>query len=91
VAFSTIPSAAQTELQALATAKGFSGTIATTQNVIEYDEANGNSVYSLSVKATGTRNSGKTFTFMVTVASDQDGNPTVPPTDGGRFFRRRRH
>lgn len=104
VTFADIPAAAQTELQSLATGKG-AGTIASTQSVYEYDEANGNVVYSTSVKATGTRNNGNTFTFMVTVSSDANGNPTVPPDDGGGFgrgfgdddqggfgtFRRRRH
>jgi hypothetical protein len=84
ITFADVPAAAQTELQSLATAKG-AGTIADTQTAYEYDEANGNVVYSVNVQATGTRNNGNTFTFMVTVSSDANGNPTVPPDDGGGF------
>ncbi len=83
VQFSTIPTAAQTEIQTLATAKGYTGTIAGTQNVKAYNEANGTTVYSVRLPVSKTGNSGGTFTFMIQVSSDQSGNPTVPPSDGG--------
>lgn len=82
VQFSTIPAAAQTELQTLAAANGYTGTIADTQNVKAYDEANGTVIYSVRLPVTGTGRSGATYTFMIAVASDQSGNPTVPPTNG---------
>ncbi|MGE5608966.1 MAG: hypothetical protein ACM359_06915, partial [Bacillota bacterium] len=41
VQFSTLPEAAQTELQLLATAAGVTDPISATQNVVAYDEANG--------------------------------------------------
>src|SRR6185503_15252603 len=44
--FSSIPSAAQTELQALATDDS-AGTIATTQSVSAYDEGNGTTLYTV--------------------------------------------
>jgi hypothetical protein len=96
VQFSTIPPAAQTELQTLATDKGFTGTIDPTTKVTEYDEANGNVVYSVSVQVPKTRhNGGGTFNVMATVSSDANGNPTVPPDDGGfggfAFGNRRHH
>jgi hypothetical protein len=83
VQFSTIPTAAQTEIQTLATAKGYTGTIAATQNVKAYNEANGTTVYSVRLPVSKTGSSGGTFTFMIQVSSDQAGNPTVPPSDGG--------
>jgi hypothetical protein len=100
-----VPAAAQTELQALATDEG--ATLDTTGTVYVYDEANGTVIYSMKVSLSKTSNSGNTFTYMLTVSSDEDGNPTVPPTDGGGgdggwgdggggyggggFFGRRRH
>lgn len=84
VQFSTIPTAAQTELQTLATANGYTGTIAGTQNVKAYDEANGTVIYAVRLPVTGTSaKSGATYTYMIAVASDQNGNPTVPPSDHG--------
>jgi hypothetical protein len=80
VQFSTIPTAAQTELQTLATAAGVSGTIAATQNVKVYDEGNGTSVYAVTLSSTDSTTS---QTYLVTVASDQAGNPTVPPQNHG--------
>ena len=81
--FSAIPAAAQTELQALAAANGYSGTIAGTQKVIVYDEANGTTIYGVRLPVSGTSSkSGATYTYLISVASDQAGNPTVPPRDG---------
>lgn len=73
--FSTIPSAAQTELQTLATANGVAGTISSTQSVTVYNEGNGTTIYSVTLS--GTNSSSQTIN--VTVSSDQNGNPTVPP------------
>ena len=78
--FSSIPQAAQTELQALATADGITSTIAGTQSVTAYDEGNGTTVYSVTLSGTSST-TGNAIT--VTVASDQAGNPTVPPTGRG--------
>jgi hypothetical protein len=77
--FQSISAAAQAELQKIATADGMSATIATTQSVSVYDEANGTTVYSVTLSATtsrGTRN--------VTISVDQNGNPTTLP-NGGEF------
>jgi hypothetical protein len=79
--WASVPPAAQAELQALATDEG--ATLDTTGTVYVYDEANGTVIYSMKVSASKTGSSGNTFTYMLTVSSDQDGNPTVPPGDGG--------
>jgi len=47
-----------------------------------YDEANGTTVYAISVNVDKTASDGTAYTIMATVASDQLGNPTVPPEDG---------
>lgn len=77
-AFSAIPAAAQNELQTLATADGLTGTIAASQVVTAYSEGNGTTVYTATI--TGTNSSNASLT--VTVSSDENGNPTVPPRDG---------
>jgi len=77
--FSTIPAAAQSAIQALATANGVSGTIAATQSVTVYDEGNGTTIYSVSLTAT---NSTTSATYTLTISVDQAGNPTVPPNQG---------
>lgn len=81
--FSAIPALAQAELQKLATADGFSGTIATTQAVSAYDEANGTTIYTITVPATQTGDSGATISVNITLSVDQSGNPTVLPVDAG--------
>ena len=81
--FSTIPQAAQTELQTLATANGVATTIAATQSVNVYDEANGTTIYSVTLPASKTGSSGQTYTVNITISVDQAGNPTTPPQDGG--------
>ena len=54
------------------------------QNVQVYDEANGITIYSVTLQATKTgSNSGQTYMVNLTFAADQNGNPTVPPVDGG--------
>jgi hypothetical protein len=80
--FSKIPGAAQSQLQTLATANGYTATIDPATNVKVYDEANGTVIYSVKLPVTGTGKSGATYTFMIAVASDQSGNPTVPPMGG---------
>ncbi|HET6248714.1 MAG TPA: hypothetical protein VFE47_13510 [Tepidisphaeraceae bacterium] len=85
--FSTIPAPTQTEIQTLATADGVAGTIATTQNVQVYDEANGTTIYSVTLQASKTGStSGKTYTVNLTFAADQNGNPTTVPQNGGGDF-----
>lgn len=81
--FSTIPQAAQTELQTLATANGVTATIAATQSVNVYDEANGTTIYSVTLPASKTGSTGQTYAVNVTVSVDQAGNPTTPPQNGG--------
>jgi hypothetical protein len=81
VKFADIPPAAQTALQTLATNNGFTGTIADDASVKAYDEANGTVIYAVRLPVTGTGNSGSTYTYMIVVAADQSGNPTVPPGD----------
>jgi hypothetical protein len=79
--FSAIPTAAQTELQTLATADGFSGTIDPTLAVSAYDEANGTTVYTITVPASQS-GSGQTITVNITLSVDQSGNPTTLPVNG---------
>jgi len=79
VDFSTLPKAAQTALQTLATANGVSGTISSTQSVIAYNEGNGTTIYTVSLSTTDS--SSRTFTLTISV--DENGNPTVPPGRGG--------
>ena len=83
VQFQNIPKAAQTELQTLATANGVSGTISATQSVDAYDEANGTTIYSVTLSASKTGSSGQTYTFNITISVDQSGNPTTTPHDNG--------
>ena len=87
--FSTIPTAAQTELQSLATAEGSTDTIATTASVSVYTEASGVVLYSLQVSvpdatttSSSTTTSTTTSTHDVTLTVDASGNPTVLPAGG---------
>jgi hypothetical protein len=81
--FQTLPSAAKTELQTLANANGVSGVISPTQTVSVYAEANGTTIYSVTLSYNKTGSSGQTYTANLTVSVDQSGNPTTPPQDGG--------
>jgi sulfur transfer complex TusBCD TusB component (DsrH family) len=83
--FSALSSAVQTELQTLATADGVTTAIASTQTINVLTETNGTILYSATLSATGTDNSGSTYTFDVTVTVDSSGNPTTLPQDGGLF------
>jgi hypothetical protein len=74
---STLPTAADTELTALATADG--GTLPTT--FTEYTQPNGTDVFSAQIALTGTTGGGKTYTYYVTLSVDQNGNATVPASD----------
>lgn len=79
VAFSTLPTAAKTELQALANASGFAGAIPATTKVQKFMEANGNVVFSIKLSVTKTDSAGKSHTQQITLSVDGNGNPTVPP------------
>lgn len=81
--FGALTTTVKTELQTLATADGFTGTIADTAAVVEYTEANGTIIFAITLPVTKTSSSGSTFTANITVASDSLGNPTVPPHGGG--------
>ena len=81
VNYSTIPSAAKTSLQSLATTAGYIGTIPDTQSVNAYDEANGTTIYTVTLAVTDS--SGTTTTRNVSISVDQIGNPTVSPRGGG--------
>ncbi len=88
--FSAIPTAAQTELQTLAVAEGYSGTIPTTQTVTVYIATGGSPVLyavTLSVTDTSTTTStGSTGTHDQTFVVDASGNPTtLPEGQGGGF------
>jgi hypothetical protein len=86
--FSALSSTVQTAIQTLATDNGVTATIAGTATVDAYDEANGTTIYSISVSGSKTGSSGNTYTFNLTIAVDQDGNPTTLPSggDGGGDF-----
>ena len=83
--FQNIPAAAQKELQTLATADGVSGTISATQTVNVYDEANGTTIYSVTLSASKTSGSGQAYTVNITISVDQNGNPTTTPNQGDEF------
>lgn len=80
--FQSIPAAAQKELQTLATGDGVIGTISTTQSVNVYDEANGTTIYSVTLPASKTSSGGHSYTVNITIATDENGNPTTPPRRG---------
>jgi hypothetical protein len=79
--FQDLPTAAQTEIQTLATDYGVSETISDTQSVDVYTESSGTVIYSVTLDATGTDDSGNAYTFALTVSVDEDGNPTTLPGD----------
>jgi hypothetical protein len=82
--FGDIPTAAQAELQALATADGFTGTIDATLNVTESVEANGTIIYTIRLPISSDSSTSEDVTLTLSV--DALGNPTVPPRQGaGRF------
>lgn len=81
--FSAIPTAAQTELQTLATADGYSGTISSSATISAYDEANGTTIYTITLPVTQTGSDGSsTYTVNLTLSVDEAGNPTVLPNNG---------
>jgi trimeric autotransporter adhesin len=83
--FSTIPQAAQTELQALATADSITTAISSTQTVTVYTEANGAVIYAVtlsnssSTSSTSSTSAYGNWSDTITIAVDAAGNPTVPP------------
>jgi hypothetical protein len=77
--FAALSSVVQTELQTLATASGYTATIAATQSINVYTEANGTVLYSVTLSTTS---STTTYPLAITVTSDENGNPTTLP--GGR-------
>lgn len=83
--FSALSQTVQNAINALASANGVTATIAGTQTVQVYDEANGTTIYSVTVNASRTGSSGTAFTYNLTVSVDQDGNSTTLPGDGGPF------
>ncbi len=87
--FSALTKTVQNELQTLATANGVTTTIADTQSINVYTEANGTVLYSATLSATSTKNTSVTFDITITV--DADGNPTTLPRSDlfGRFRGRR--
>ena len=80
--FQSLPSATSAEIQTLATADGYSGTIASTTSVLAYDEGNGTTVYNIALPVSKTGHSGKTFMVNISISVDQAGNPTTLPTQG---------
>jgi hypothetical protein len=81
--FDDLSSVVQGELQTLATADGFSGTITSTQSVTVLTQANGTILYSITVSASSTDPSGTSHTFNITLTVDANGNPTTLPGDHG--------
>ncbi len=79
--FSSIPLAAQTELQTLATADGSTTTISGSQTINVYNEGNGITLYSLTLSVPDS--SGSTQTYSITITVDGSGNPTVLPDRHG--------
>lgn len=84
--FSALSSTVQNAIQTLATDNGVTGTIAGTTSVRVYNEANGTTIYSVTVNGSKTGFGGGTYTYNLTLSVDQNGNPTTPPNeDGGEF------
>ena len=81
--FGAIPAAAQTTLQNLATARGISTAIPSTQSVLVFTESGSLTIYTVRLAATGTTSSGATYTYYISLSSDQNGNPTVLPQGAG--------
>ena len=78
--FDTLPTAVQQELQTLASAGGYSGTIADDQSVTVYTETGGTTVlYAVKVSVTSATTSRTLDQAFVTDAS---GNPTTLPGNG---------
>jgi hypothetical protein len=75
--FGALTSTVKTSLQTLATANGVSGTIADTQSIDVYTEANGTVLYSATLTATSSTDTSSTFDITITV--DSDGDPTTLP------------
>lgn len=78
--FADVPSKASAELQTLANDDGVTGTISSTQTVRVSTEPSGTTVYTVRL----TDSSGN----AVRISVDENGNPTVPPSDslgGGGF------
>ncbi len=80
-------SAATSELQTLANADGFTGTIDGSTDVRAYNEGNGTIVYALKVDVTDSNSD----THSLRLAVDQDGNPTVPADREASFFSGKGH
>jgi hypothetical protein len=68
--FTSIPTAAQTELQTLATDDGVTTAISSTQSVSVSSETNGTTVYTVDLTNSDNQS--------VVLSVDEDGNPTVP-------------
>jgi len=79
--FGELPAAAQTELQALATANHVSTAITNDQSVDVLTEANGTVIYSIKVKPDNATN-GRRPSRPIVISVDAMGNPTVLPADG---------
>ncbi|MFI5378014.1 MAG: hypothetical protein ACHRHE_01795 [Tepidisphaerales bacterium] len=79
----SVPAAASAALQALATADGITTTIASTQTVNVLTEANGTTLYSVTLSTTVTDSMGNTHTRYVTLTVDASGNATALPSQGG--------
>ncbi len=75
ITFAAVPSTASVELQALATAEGYTSTIDTTTSVKQTTEANGVVLYTVRLSVTDTTDSTRTHSLVLTV--DAAGNPTV--------------
>jgi len=81
--FGAIPAAAQAELQALAAANGFTGTITADQTVSAYAAGDGETLYTVRLSVPQTNNRGISYTKNLTITVDGSGNPTVLPGEAG--------
>ena len=84
--FSALSTVVQNAINALAADNGVTGTIAGTQTVKVYNEANGTTIYSVNVNGSKTGFGGGAFTYNLTLSVDQNGNPTTLPGGGGDEF-----
>jgi len=85
--FAMLLPAVQNAINALAADNGATPLASTSTATVQvYDEANGTTIYSVTVNGSKIGLSGKSFTYNLTISVDSEGNPTTLPSGGGGGF-----
>lgn len=79
--FGDLPMAAQTELQTLGTDYGVTGTISPYEGVSVYTESDGTAIYTTTLATSAKKQKGIALGTELTISVDQNGDPTVLPSD----------